>query len=93
MDRKRDRDQILARILEICTDGANKTQIVYGSGLNFHTVVPYLELITRNGLVERKEGEVPRYRTTAKGEEALGHMRALLKMIPEREDASQGQAE
>jgi hypothetical protein len=29
--------------------------------------MPYLELITRNGLAERIEGGVPRYKTTAKG--------------------------
>jgi predicted transcriptional regulator len=67
MGRKRYRDQILCRILEICAGGAIKTQIVYESGLNFHTVVPYLELITRNGLAERIEGGVPRYKTTARG--------------------------
>jgi predicted transcriptional regulator len=37
--------------------GANKTQIVYKCNLNFHTVVPYLELLMKNGLVERSEGE------------------------------------
>jgi predicted transcriptional regulator len=68
MGRKRYKDQILASILEVCAEGgANKTHIVYESGLNFHTVVPYLELITRNGLVERIEGGVPRYKTTARG--------------------------
>jgi predicted transcriptional regulator len=57
--------------------GASKTQIVYNSNMNFHTVVPYLELLVRNGLAERTEGEVLRYRTTAKGEEALQHFREL----------------
>jgi hypothetical protein len=35
-------------------------------------VVPYLELITRNGLAERIEGGVPRYKTTAKGTKRSG---------------------
>jgi len=38
-------------------------------------VVPYLEMVTRNGLAEVAEGTVVRYRTTAKGEEALRCMR------------------
>ena len=59
MGRKRYRDQILCRILEICAGGGNKTQIVYNSNMNFHTVVPYLELLVRNGLAERTEGGVP----------------------------------
>jgi hypothetical protein len=64
--------------------GGNKTQIVYESGLNFHTVVPYLELITRNGLAERVEDGVPRYKTTAKGEAALRCMRELERLMPGR---------
>jgi hypothetical protein len=47
-------------------------------------VVPYLELITRNGLAERVEGGVPRYKTTAKGEEALRCMRELERLMPGR---------
>jgi predicted transcriptional regulator len=52
--------------------GASKTQIVYNSNMNFHTVVPYLELLVRNGLAERTEGGVPRYKTTAKGTKHFG---------------------
>jgi predicted transcriptional regulator len=40
--------------------------------MNFHTVVPYLELLVRNGLAERTEGGVPRYKTTAKGTKHFG---------------------
>ncbi len=72
MGRKRYRDQILASILEVCAGGRNKTQTVYESGLNFHTVVPYLELLVRNGLAERTEGEVLIYKTTAKGTKRSG---------------------
>jgi predicted transcriptional regulator len=84
MGRKRYRDQILASILEACAGGANKTQIVYACNLNFHTVMPYLELITRNGLAERTEGGVTRYKTTAKGEKALKCMRELERLMPGR---------
>jgi predicted transcriptional regulator len=48
-------------------EGASKTQIVYNSNMNFRTVVPYLELLVRNGLAERIEGGVPRYEATARG--------------------------
>ncbi len=86
MGHKRGKDQILRRILEVCAGGggATKTQIVYFSSLNFHTVVPYLELITRNSLAVRVEGDVPRYKTTAKGEEALRHLRELEELMKER---------
>jgi predicted transcriptional regulator len=72
MGRKRFKDQILRQILEICAWGANKTQIVYSCNLNFRSVVPYLDLLTSNGLMEKVEGSIVRYRTTAKGEAALG---------------------
>ncbi len=64
--------------------GASKTQIVYACNLNFHTVMPYLELVTRNGLAEGVEGEVLKYKTTAKGRKALRCMRELERLMPER---------
>ena len=85
MGRKRFRDQILCKILQVCGGGANKTQIVYLSNLNFHTVVPYLDLLIRNGLAERVEGENAMYRTTAKGAEVLQHFQEIEKLMPEME--------
>lgn len=91
MGRKRYKDQILCRILEACAGGggASKTQIVYNSGLNFHTVVPYLELVIRNDLVMRIDGEVPMYKMTPKGSEALGHLRELEVLISEMRDLAE----
>jgi len=65
--------------------GANKTQIVYLSNMNFHTVVPYLDLLIRNGLAERVEGENAMYRTTPKGAEVLQHFQEIEKLMPEME--------
>ena len=48
-------------------------------------MVPYLDLLISNVLMERVDGTIARYKTTAKGEAALGHMRELEKMMPERE--------
>jgi len=62
---------------------ANKTQIVYSCNLNFHSVVPYLDLIIKNGLAKRVEGEQILYRITSKGVKALRHMQALEKLIVE----------
>jgi predicted transcriptional regulator len=83
MGRKRYKDQILLQILQLCAEGgsASKTQIVYGAGLNFRTVVPYLDLLTQSGLVVRTEGEIPVYRTTEKGEEALGHLQEIERLM------------
>lgn len=65
MGRKRFKDQILCRILEVCAGG--KTQIIYQRNLNFNTVLPYLELLIRNGLAVRIKGAVLMYNTTPKG--------------------------
>lgn len=84
MGRKRGKDQILCRILEACAGGgASKTQIVYYSGLNLHTVVPYIDLITANDLVVKAEGTSPRYKITARGIKALGCFQELEVLIPD----------
>ena len=51
--------------------------------MNFRTVVPYLDLLIKNGLAEQVEGKLPRYRTTSKGFEALRHFQEIEKLIPE----------
>jgi predicted transcriptional regulator len=65
---KRSRDVIISKILDICTDGAHKTQIVYQANLNFRTVNPYLELLTKNGMINaQKERNLVVYETTNRG--------------------------
>ena len=73
MGRKRYKDQILLQILQLCAEeeSASKTQIVYGAGLNFRTVIPYLELVTRNRLVEIQEGKVPNIKPRQRGRRRL----------------------
>lgn len=48
--------------------------------MNFHTIKPFMEHLSRCGLAVRIEGEIPVYRITDKGEEALGHLRRLEEM-------------
>lgn len=82
MGTKRFKDQILAQILKCCElEGKSKTQVVYASGLNFKTIVPYLMTLSKSGLLEIIPGEYPLYRITQKGEEALMHLRALEDLI------------
>ena len=68
---KRSRDVIIAKILEICIDGASKTKIVYQANLNFRTVNPYLQLLILNGLIEVKNGATTIYETMPKGKDIL----------------------
>ena len=65
---KRSRDIIISKVLDICTDGAHKTKIVYQANLNFRTVNPYLELLTRNGMINaQEECNLVVYKTTNRG--------------------------
>ena len=60
---KRFKDQILAQILKACEgEGKSKTKVVYASGLNFETIVPYLITLNKNGLIEIIPGEYLLYR-------------------------------
>jgi predicted transcriptional regulator len=64
---KRSRHTIVSQILDVCNGGASKTKIVYQANLNFRTVNPYIELLTKNGLIEIKSGRPVMYETTDKG--------------------------
>lgn len=64
---KRSRHMIISQILDICNGGASKTRIVYQANLNFRIVNPYIELLTKNGLIESKSGRPVLYETTDKG--------------------------
>ena len=55
---KRSRDMIISQILDICINGASKTRIVYQANLNFRTIGPYLELLTKNELINVKKEQM-----------------------------------
>ena len=68
---KRNREEIISQILNVCRNGAIKTRVVYQANLNFKTVEPYLDLLVKNNLLEVQQGEKKRYETTEKGETLL----------------------
>jgi len=81
----RNKDQIIAQILEICLKpGVTKTHVVYQSNLNFKSVMPYLSLLIGSGLLEMVQGEFAIYKTTPKGKRALKAFSAIEKMVAER---------
>jgi hypothetical protein len=53
-------------------------------------ILSMFDLLIKNGLVDRADCEHIRYKTTTKGEAALGHMRELEKMMPEGEMTVRG---
>ena len=68
---KRNREEIISQILNVCRNGAIKTRVVYQANLNFKTVGPYLDLLVKNNLIEVQQGEKKMYETTQKGETLL----------------------
>jgi predicted transcriptional regulator len=72
---KRSRDMIISQILDICTKGASKTRIVYQANLNFRTINPYLDLLTKNGLIDVKKDHNLIYETTLRGLDLLDNFK------------------
>jgi predicted transcriptional regulator len=68
---KRSRHVIISEILNICSNGASKTKIVYQANLNFRTVNPYIDLLMKNDLITVKQGSTRIYETTDRGLELL----------------------
>jgi predicted transcriptional regulator len=80
---KRSKDMIISQILDICMVGASKTKIVYQANLNFRTVNPYIELLSKNGLIETARGQTVYYKTTPKGIKILKEFRHIQDELPE----------
>jgi predicted transcriptional regulator len=64
---KRNRNEIISEILNICIKGSSKTRVVYQANLNFRTVDPYLQLLIKNELIKVQQGRHVIYETTEKG--------------------------
>ncbi|MFB3763750.1 MAG: winged helix-turn-helix domain-containing protein [Methanotrichaceae archaeon] len=66
--KRRTDDKIIYLILDICQDGALKTNIIHGANLNYTTVNRYLEILVKSGMVTEL-GKKPTimFKTTSKG--------------------------
>ena len=74
---KRSRDMIISQILDICIDGASKTKVVYQANLNFRTINQYLDLLTKNGLINVKKEQTIIYKITPRGLNLLDNFRQI----------------
>ena len=67
---RRSSDLIISEILEICMEGAYKTNIIYKANLNFLKANKYLESMKEQGLISHmNKGSKILYKTTQKGKE------------------------
>jgi len=70
--------RIIAEILITCQGtGASKTHIIRQVNLNLKTIDPYLDLLTKRGILEVIQEEFVIYKTTANGEQVLKSLMAI----------------
>jgi predicted transcriptional regulator len=70
---KRDKLEIIGRILFICKNGgAKKTKIVYDANLNFKTADVYLKLLMDQKMIIKEDMS---FKTTPKGAELLSNLK------------------
>ncbi len=80
---KRSKYQIISQILDICVGGACKTKIVYQANLNFRTINPYIDLLTKNGLIKANMGRNVSYETTNRGMKLMEDFRQMNNKLTE----------
>jgi len=80
---KRSREAIITQMLEICSNGASKTRIVYQANLNFKTVMPYINFLIKKELIECSGNKSAVYKTTLKGTKLLKEFKSIQNEMPE----------
>lgn len=83
MRERRSKDQIVIEILSRCADGENITKIVYQTNTNFTTIRTYLNLLTKNNLLECQGTSPVLYKTTAKGIKIMIRLQHIQKIVEE----------
>jgi predicted transcriptional regulator len=76
----RSRTEIVGIILEIASQGATKTKIMYDAYLSYTQLTEYLSFLTENKLIKRQEG-TELYRLTEKGHRFYLKCREIDEMI------------
>lgn len=66
-DIRRDKLDIILRILEVGNTPVKKTHILYKAGINFYQLSRYLDLLLKTGMMEEVDNPYVAYRTTEKG--------------------------
>ncbi len=85
VNKRRDRHEIVAEILNHAKGGKIKTHIMYKAKLSYSQINEYLYLLVEKGFMEslaikRKRQKVTMYRTTEKGIEFLDYIESINKL-------------
>ena len=68
MGSKRDRVEIMAEILGLCSKPKNKTRVMYGTNLSWKMLQHYLSYMQEHGLLEVHNNST-KYVTTKRGQD------------------------
>jgi len=85
----RDRAEIIALVLQGCTEPSTRSKIMYSALLNFHQVAYYCDTLVRNGLLSAG-AQKNTYIITKKGRRYLGLYNDMWKLVtPNHKDRLQ----
>lgn len=76
-DLRRDKLDIILRILDIGNSPVKKTHILYKAGINFYQLSRYLDLLLKTGMMEQINEPYAAFRTTEKGRVMLNLFSAI----------------
>ena len=77
---KRDRLEIMAAILDLCSQPRTKTRVMYGTNLSWKMLQQYLAHMQTQGLLEA-HNESTKYVTTDRGQNFLEKWKELQELI------------
>jgi len=86
MEKRRDRHEIFAEILNTAVNGRIKTHIMYRAKLSFTQINEYLPLLVKKGLLENTKADkmgqrTTIYKTTQKGLEFIESLKSIDKLL------------
>lgn len=68
---KRDKFDIVFKILDVAREPTRKTHVIYKANINFYQLVRYLDLLVSHEMIESIDSPFKGYRTTEKGLQLL----------------------
>ena len=77
---KRDRIEIMAEILDLCSDPRTKTHVMYGTNLSWKMLQHYLSELQTLELLELQSGST-KYIVTSRGREFLKKWKELQQLL------------
>ena len=80
MGSKRDRVEIMAEILDLCTEPQTKTHVMYGTNLSWKMLQQYIGHMQSRELLEI-ENDSTKYITSDRGKEFLLRWRELKELL------------